>query len=436
MNKVKQVLFGRDHFEEIKPIIVEEFVNVYGENYRDLIINKIDSIYCYFDSNPDQKSKFAENNSLELHDSYLLSKLMHDRRIYEYYKKKITKEIMYEFSQYVNDRFNLYPGRLSHRNAKKIFEAYYVDNDSKTTVDSFSTYNMGLLNDDALAEEFKILILAKQKSFLQHCIDRNVTPVTDSKKVDDIISISQIFDDALKMRIIGKIGYPELVYEIANKEKINFTNEQLIDLCYLKSKAATITYEYSPTHYVNLLVIPFAAIANMNHSIDVTLIHELIHVIETNMDKVGLNKNEDNNKIYNIFDEVRVQRLAVKIANKLREKGIYLFEIDKGKKVEDSASYEMVNSITVPFIEKYEKDICEASINNSPENLEALFGKDNLYEYLNYINSAYELIIDAIRVSDRTDLDARFHEGRSFKKAVENLHAGYKMNTSLKREKK
>lgn len=160
--------------------------------------------------------------------------------------------------------------------------------------------------------------------------------------------------------------------------------------------------EYQPFYTIH---IPLCGM--INGSNDVLLIHEILHVAEISAEKVDENQysfktgldivvrdvpkegtvifdddktftNGDERRDYEIFSENIHQQLAIKVTQKLHEKGVFI--LDRTEYVKDigASSYEQIDVITQDLRENHEEDVIDCMMAPSMSEVENRFGKENI----------------------------------------------------------
>ena len=120
---------------------------------------------------------------------------------------------------------------------------------------------------------------------------------------------------------------------------------------------------------------------------DVSLIHELIHKIETNGCVTGISLNE-NGFEESILNEIRTQKLAIKLTQKLHNMNIFIYDDPNDFKIFGESDYEYFFPLIDEFIEKYESILSNCAINNDSFELINMFGS-SFIDFYNKINEIF-----------------------------------------------
>lgn len=160
--------------------------------------------------------------------------------------------------------------------------------------------------------------------------------------------------------------------------------------------------EYQPFYPIH---IPLCGM--ISGSNDVLLVHEILHVAEFSAEKVDENQYSfktgletvvgdvpeegtvifdddktfttgDERRDYEIFSENIHQQLAIKVTQKLHEKGIFI--LDRPEYVKDigASSYEQIDVITQDLRKNHEEDVIDCMMAPSMSEVENRFGKENI----------------------------------------------------------
>ena len=104
--KFENILNPEEAFKEFKKYLIELYAEDYGEEYKELIKNRIDGTYYLFESNPiDTYNFYKENKNL----SYGLKRRIRIEREYSDYisfKNKIDKYLTNKYKDIISSYFN------------------------------------------------------------------------------------------------------------------------------------------------------------------------------------------------------------------------------------------------------------------------------------------------------------------------------------------
>ena len=201
---------------------------------------------------------------------------------------------------------------------------------------------------------------------------------------------------------------------------------------------------------------------------DIILVHELLHVAEESVEKIDENKysfksgldiivceisNEsadvlDDNRTsvtnrkkrtYEILSENIHQQLAIKVTQKLHEKGIYILDRPEYAREKGVSTYEQINILTQELMKEHEDTMIDAMMAHTLEDAENYLGKENLAELNNCVKKFRALpYLDFLRDFDEnkdTELTrSAFSLIRESKTIVANISkhikSGFKITTS------
>ena len=140
--------------------------------------------------------------------------------------------------------------------------------------------------------------------------------------------------------------------------------------------------------FYSYIRIPLIHLINIGvKGLDVNIIHELIHKIETDKNRVGISILNDENT-NDIINEIRTQKLAIHITRKLHEQGIFIYDNPNDYKIEGESTYEWMFPLSESLLEEFEDIFSSCAINNDLEKLNDYFGS-SWVTYSEHINNVY-----------------------------------------------
>jgi len=150
----------------------------------------------------------------------------------------------------------------------------------------------------------------------------------------------------------------------------------------------------SKLHYPRFLRLPIIRMINNEvKSLDVILMHELIHIAESDEHQVGIRNHKEEEDVNNIANEVRTQKLAIKLTKELHEEGIFVFDNPKDYAIGGKSAYEWLFPLSYDFIDEHEKFISTCAITNNAKRLESKFGV-NWNAYARYLSLLFDDLLE------------------------------------------
>lgn len=241
---------------------------------------------------------------------------------------------------------------------------------------------------------------------------------------------TECYEDVIKKRKIKKlIPSKKIIEEIINLRK-NMLNEAKKDYYYTQYDLEKYPYSKRDFIYTSIIseAICIASSVDCNFTdldsflcftvrygeygiLDYVLLHELCHVIETNIFNnslsigfnIGASKNGTENNPYNNqykkyerLNENITDIFAIDALEIMRNKGIYMLEDENTIKSMDAIKNHNTSQITKnllrPFVQKYKEQIIQARITGNRTELFATIGKENFEELNDAINKLDYLI--------------------------------------------
>ncbi len=362
------------HKEDILDVLIEH----YHENNRDKIIKRFNKTDFVFESNPVDEYNYMLFNDYSFRD---LIKSLKEILIFERNSKKYKKEYYKWLEIYINTKL-LQKGeiKLSNDNVWKIFSDYIF---------AFSIDSEILLNNESTPSSVKQNILDRKKCFYETVKKENLCIAVECDRVEEYCSFVNDVKDYFMCEIAKKTKLGNYLH---NKYKSLF-DINIKELVFGSTKAFNLTFFYDDndkSKFYKILKYPIMSLKNnKSNNLDVTLMHEIIHSIETS--EKGLGVGVDNNSKNIIFNEIRTQKLAIELTKKLHKKNIFIFDDPKNYEDEFMDSYEIYAPISFDFITKYDEIITDCAINNTPDKLEEIFG-ENFKEYSKLLDELHSKI--------------------------------------------
>lgn len=372
-------------------VIIDILINHYGQEYSDVIRKRLDNVFFDFSSTPEE-----EYNFLKMHGNQLsgLSKLLIKLRYGEF--KRIQSDLFeanYKWLiEYAQNK--LLMGNIDKVNveSEKFLSLFTDKNFNGGYIDAFSSASISLLNDLDIAESIKESIINDQKEFMSIADSLGIRLENlSTEDVDDLIEYRKKRQTSYKKDIIQNSLFGKNLFKSLKKRfSFELSPEDLSEIAFLENAWAGYIVDEKEDHtvYHQIIKIPLLHLMNLGiKGLDVGVIHEIIHKIETNGDYVGISIHDENDT-NNIINEIRTQNLAIKITKELHKLGIYIYDTPNDSIIERYSNYEALFPLTKEFIDEHEVLISNCAINNTPHKLDEYFG-ESWKEFSEQINNLY-----------------------------------------------
>lgn len=399
-----------DRYNEYKDVILETFVECYGERYRELIIKRLNNTYFDFSSNPIDVYKFAQK----------------DKKKFGVGEYVIAKTNYLEYNATV-EKLRKHKDKALFELVKKVFHNDDVDEDVfKNFINCFMDEDVEVACIDSYVKEYDSIL---DDEDVPDCIKENL--IFERSRFRNAIKALGINVENLTEEIIQefiecrKKLFLEYRIGVAKESKYGRKiKKELEDWCGKKITGEVVEFfvfknnacagrfnlindPKNEEHYLHFVKMPIIRLLNNRvRSFDVTLIHELIHRIEQGIGATGINVH-DEKSTNEIVNEIRTQMLAEKVTKRLREKGVCIFDNPNDWTIVGETVYEDLYPLAEYFIRHHEKFFLECAIENDYKRLEEYFGSKwveyskelgfifcNLSFYLSKNGTFYDLEID------------------------------------------
>lgn len=377
LNSIKNL---NERFDKYKHVIMQTLIDYYGYEYANIIKDRFNHIHFIFSSTPKDDYKFAETyNYLLTPEEKKDIELKYDK--YLELKKELRKEYCDKLIQYIENEFNV---NISDK-ILSIYDTFLIlftdPNFNEGLMDSYTTESYKLLNDPSTPNTIRNNIIDDQKHVRNYLEIRNID-LKLSKEVAD--KIKNYRDELRHLYRVSIANKSEFGNKIKNEMEtffgININPELMDEIAFRENPWAGILISDNKFFHPYIQM-PLTKLINYgSKGLDVHIIHEIIHKIETNEMRVGIEIKNDDVNINQYTNEIRTQLLAIKITKQLHELGIFIFDDPNNYSIKDVSIYDKLFPLTELFFEKYEELFKNCAINNTPEQLEIKFGSNwNLF---------------------------------------------------------
>lgn len=380
-----------DNFNKNKNFIIDILINYYGHEYADIIKKRLDNVFCDFSSTPEEDYNFSRAHGNQINElSKLLIKLRYKK--FKNVQNESRNPILKDLLGYI--KFNLQIDNFNKVNIEsETFLSLFTDNNFNSGfIDAFSSKSIELLNDPSISKSMKENIIHDQEEFKRIINSLGIKLKNFSTNdVDELIEFRRGRQTTYKNIITqeSKLG-KNIFKEIRKKFGVELPPEILSDIALLEDAWSGYIGVKNENGIAYQQIIKVPLLYLMNHGIkglDVNIIHELIHKIETSGDYVGISIHDGNNT-NRIINEIRTQYLAIKITKELHKSGIYMYDNPNDYNIEGESTYEALFPLTKDFLDEHETLFSNCAINNTPQKLDEYFG-EFWEEFSKKINSIY-----------------------------------------------
>lgn len=435
-------MFTENDIKKYIPLIIDIYSELFGEEYRNIIKIRLNSLQYFI---YDNITAAPNVEGFESYYDYLLNCKQ---------KELSTKSPELMEIEYKNHKATLEPYRMSMLEKHELKENIYNEKSEKFLEKSYSElpFKIKFLmykNHQTMQSFLGCTNVLEEKSnieFFSSSFDKILEDPNENVNTKETIKnfrmqyLSSLeasidpdidcYEDVIKRRKIKKlIPSKETVENIINsreimlneaKKEYYYTQYDLEkypsyiedsrynaicnnDLCISSSVDYNFT-DFDSTLYFTIRYGEYGIL-------DYALLHELCHVIETNIFNdslfIGFNIGASKNKLeYNPYDKhyKKYERLnenitdifAIDALGIMRSKGIYMLEDENTIKGMDEIKNHNTSQITKnllrPFVQKYREQIIQARITGNSTKLLTTIGKENFEELNDAINKLDYLI--------------------------------------------
>ncbi len=380
-----------ENFNKYKNNIISLLVDYYGQEYYDLINERINSTYIDFSSTPVEDYKYAmeHNNEISSFDKIII-RLRY--KLYTDLEKKSRKNNFDLLTKYISDSLLISDLSKIKSNEELFLSLFSDENFNSGLIDSFSSKSTDLLNDNSVPTCIKESINNDREKFKE--ISKNlgidISRLT-SDLVDKFLDYRKELQGNHKNYIAKNSQFGKKMFKAIKSEfNLELQPEILSIISFIENAYAgnIIVENDNNISFYSYIRIPLIHLINIGvKGLDVNIIHELIHKIETDKNRVGISILNDENT-NDIINEIRTQKLAIHITRKLHEQGIFIYDNPNDYKIEGESTYEWMFPLSESLLEEFEDIFSSCAINNDLEKLNDYFGS-SWVTYSEHINNVY-----------------------------------------------
>lgn len=377
-------------FSKYKDILIEEIIQEFGEEYRNDIIERINSHVIILQSNPldDYTYLCKHADKIKFTDRFIIKER---HRKLERIKEKVRNDLIHEFQWMIKVFFKIDENIIFGKDSNELVSLFGNENFDTSYIDSYNSVNMNLLNSEDTPQVIKENILSDQRILRERLTELGV--IIDEnfiQQVDEFIEKRNSEKGGYYRKILqSNFSYNKELYELIQEKDPEF----LFNISFYQQPHRGI-FVMSGEKEIRYVFYPVVRLINQNSkALDTSLIHELVHTIE----KDGK---------YSIMDEIIVQKAAINITKRLHENEIFIFDDKEDYQIEGKCAYETLFSLVEPILNYYEL-LKNTLVNGSFYSLNEVFGEswNQFLQELEMIFSTYQnMILRSQRFNWRTDL--------------------------------
>lgn len=425
---------SNNYFEKYKSILLEKFASYYGEQYRNIIFERISSTYIDFSSSPIEDFNYSFSHQDTIGED-LLNMIERKFNIYKELSVKTKDILIQRFIDFLLREIKI-------KNSNNIIEHINIFTNmfscnvfNKSYIDAFTTNSTDLLNTYQTPSSIKDNIILKQKMFNRINLQYNFGLNEPSTFIAD--KITEVRDKILKeyeYLIAQKCEYGQnILMGIKNFHNIKLSPDELSYITFIPNAYhGNIGHANNDSmEWYSFIRIPLTLLFNNRvRSIDVSVIHEFIHCIESFGWYVGIESHVNGeNKISN---EIRTQKLALEITEELHEEGIFIFDDPKNYRLGGQSTYEWLFPISLDFFNKYEEIFKDCAIRNDRTLLVNNFGL-SWKIYSHYLEEIYNKFMEYNCNVENTTIN--FNVDNTYSNLIDDMESHYNNISNLQKPK-
>jgi len=366
---LEAILHPDEAFQEyVSSNLLSIYRHDYGYGSMELIESRIRNTTYLFDSNP-----IATYNYLSNINGFNIPSIVIEE--YEDFLKvqQMAKFLAYEsYYSLLCNFFGVKYGEL-----KKLLKLDYK---------SFNFQSMRVLNDKKAKQEEKEKVLRRQDSYLEMCSDLGINPLTDSIYISILENCERQTQEEEFKYILKNSKWGK---RILNKIREKFPGvlvENVMDILEGESTATTTTL-FSGTGANHKLVYFPLIEREKTKALDIVILHELRHVIESGTSANGLYAHAGNK--YKLINEIRTEKNALSDLDVLRGKPLWSQEEPPSNYYN---IYQVLFPYTLDFFEEFRDTLNSLAIYNSISTFETIFGEKNLAIFEKYLEIVRDML--------------------------------------------
>lgn len=358
---VESFLCPKEVLDENQNLLIDRYVEDYGNEYRDLIRKRMDNTLYLFDSNPIVTMKFIQQFGGNISSSQM--KLF--EKEYRNYKKVfsvIHERIKKQYYQKLASYFSI----SSHPIKEEILSL---------DIESFSLENQFLLKRSDVCTSEKEKIIKRQEKYLEECEMIGVEPLTNSVYIQFLLDEKRRLEEYEDLSLLKNTKWGRRIVKTIRSyyPKIRLSEIQKI----MRDDAVAVTsYLLDSRGCARARILYFPLLEHYSvMSLDRIFYHENRHVVESNPYSSGLHSHVGSS--YQLLNEIRTEKNALDDLDYFPHDLLW----SSDSMVEGyHNTYEELYSYISSFLEEHREVLNDCAIRGDLLDLEEKFGKKNLKE--------------------------------------------------------
>ena len=352
-------------------IIIDTIVSYYGEEYRKKIESNLKRTYFLFESLPEDNYKYVNNHTNCYVDKKKRNEIINEYNDYVNKEKSINKYVKKEKEKFIIEYFKLNNNKIVKKNIEKFTHL----------IDKYLSLPNNLKN-----------YLHYKKIFKMYHFDINLI---DEEFYNSYNIEMHLLDDHKALYLVEKTKYwDRLRNEIKDKDI-----KYLTFLTYKKEGHVHIYFDEEENCYYKYIKIPIInyIVTNCENIIDMAIIHEIIHTVESDEKGYGTGILNVSSFLDNVYvdsnytvNELKTQIFTYDIVKKLHDKGVFLYKNDNIKNGKGKCDYDKMFIFCNIFYE-YMNIFKYCAMNNDSNYLNKLFG-DAWDDFSKKMDEIYEIV--------------------------------------------
>ncbi len=358
-------LYPNELLQENKDLLIERYVEDYGEEYRSIIQNRMDNTLYLFDSNP-----IATMEAIKEFDSSIDSKKM-DTLLKEYlnYKKvydSVHKRMIKKYYHFLSSYFSV----PSHPIREELLSL---------DIEAYSLKNLAILQRSGENPTEKEKILKRQEKYRKDCRKMGINPLTNSVYIQFLLDEKMRIEEMELTSLLKSTKWGKRMIKTIRSyyPKASISEIQKI----MRDDAvANTSYILDSRGCARARVLSFPLLQNYDiKSFDRIFYHENRHVVESNPYSSGLHNHIGN--CYELLNEIRTENNALKDLEFFPDDFMWSSDAMSGH----HNTYEELLVYVQSFFEEHRELLNALAIQGDLSCLEKIYGKKNLNELEDFL---------------------------------------------------
>ena len=376
MTNIDNILNPEESFKSYQDILIDKYLEDYGEEFEKIIRSRIDRTLYLFDSNPIDTLKFLLDNEDKIHDNNYFAEVEKNYYNYQKLKRRITQKLEKD-----------YYGRLSH-----FFNisSYPIREDIlKLDYQSYNLENTALLKNDSVNDDIKNKIIRRQNKYLEACKEAHVEPLTNPVYINILEKDKEIIEKQKMKYLLSHSTWGKRIIRKFREHDKRIDIDDIVNIM-LQKEVGAANFRLDNNFKATTSIVYYPIMKNTRlKSLDRMFFHENRHVVEAGRDSVGLNTHLGNK--YQLINEIRTEKHAIEDANELKKKVLW----SNDQMPENSYNaYEQLFPYTFTFYEDNRSLLDDIAISGDIGFLEDYYGKEELESYEQFLKESLKVLAD------------------------------------------